>query len=186
VEDLITVNQQPYRALESDARKKPLVVMDIGYSARQKSCGIIWDEQEKGDIYRFGTAIGKVADKLQEDDFADAVLVLEAPLSTYHDEDGNPQIRTPAEKGRGWYYGPGAMTLQAARRFLWQLAPKLPDNGQLPLAEAFLSNKSGPTPDEVDAKQIRDGFWGAAPEPLEPSCEPIISLIDGIPPVRVF
>ncbi len=186
MENLITVNKRPYRALEPGAERGPLIVIDIGYSARRRTCGMIWSGEAEGEACKFGASIRKSAALLQVDGFEDAVLVLEAPLSVCHDEAGNPQLRAPSEKGRGWYYGAGAMTLIAAQHFLWELAMLLPEGRELALAEAFLSNKPGPVAHVLDARRILAQFWGRPPEELAPGAQPISPLIDGVPPVRVF
>jgi len=162
----------------------PLVIVDIGYSAKKKSCGLAWTGQRDSIQVLFGEAIEKVARQMAV--LRESVLVIEAPLSTLHDRLGNPGIRGEFEKGRGWYCGPGAVTHLAARRFLEELARKLRADKQVLLAEAFLSNKSRRTSHSVDATTILRRFWGTKPKALYEGVEPVLGLVSGVPEVRVF
>ena len=164
--------------------RRPLVVVDIGYSHRKGSCGLAWTEQHTPAQVRFGQAIEGVAKQITV--FKKCVLVLEAPLSTFHNQLGNPEIRGEFEKGRGWYWGPGAVALLAAGRFLEQLASKLGRSQRVFLAEAFLSNKSQRTMHVADAVSILDRFWDTKPEAMKSGVEPILDVIKGVPQVRVF
>jgi hypothetical protein len=114
------------------------------------------------------------------------VLILEAVLSTYHDEHGNPDIRGDFEKGRGWYYGPGVATYVAANRFLRILHQKCTSSSVVYLAEAFLSFKKERSCHSADAFIIFNSFWDTRPESLKDGTEPILDIIQGIPSVRVF
>ena len=115
------------------------------------------------------------------------ILVLEAVLSTYHDPaTDNPGLRGEFERGRGWYWGPGAVSCLAAQRFLTMLTPRL--GGQrIVLAEAFVSNKTGPTGHGEDARLIAHHFWNSAGDyqPRQDS-QPVLQIIQGVPQVRVF
>src|SRR5581483_8469267 len=110
-----------------------LVVVDIGYSSRKRSCGIA-EENEDGTVgpeheFTFGRTVEFLLDHLQAGGSArrrSRVLVLEAPLSTRHDEKGNPATRGQFEVGRGWYHGPGAVATLAAARLLEVLGMSLP------------------------------------------------------------
>jgi hypothetical protein len=89
-----------------------------------------------------------------------AIPALEAVLSTYHNpETDYREIRGKFESGRGWYYGAGVLTYAAPQPFLSCLARKLPEDRTVPLAEAFLSNKAGPTCHANDARCIATRFW---------------------------
>jgi hypothetical protein len=114
------------------------------------------------------------------------VLVIEAPLSTFHCKNGNPDLRGEFEKGRGWYWGPGAVALIAAMRFLRMLSEKLPVDRSVLLAEAFLSNKPSKTKHIDDASMIVNKFWLAKSERLRKGVEPAIDLVSGVPCIRVF
>jgi hypothetical protein len=160
------------------------VAVDLGYSSSRPSCGIAWTGCPEPACFTFGRAIERVLELLEED--RRRVLVLEAALSTYHDENGNPRNRCEEEEGRGWYYGPGVLSLVAATRFLDQLGRRLkPADEPVLVAEAFLSNKTGRTRHEDDAAQIVEQFWKAKPVRLADGVEPLGS-ISGVPSVRVF
>jgi hypothetical protein len=171
-----------YVAFGESPRDIPIVVVDLGYSARRKSCGLYWTGAERPEELTFGNTIRSTAAIIKEK--GHRLLVLEAPLSTFHATSGNPDVRGDFERGRGWYHGAGASTFAGAVRFLAALSELL--TGELLLAEAFLSNKDGPTAHGEDAVQIHDSFWRTLPVELEQGVEAGFPLISGIPSVRVF
>ncbi len=170
-----------YGLADQVRERPPLVVVDIGYSAVKRSCGLAWEGGGKGIRCTFGACIKRVGEQLLA--LPTPLLVVEGVLSTYHDsQTGNPDIRGEFERGRGWYWGPGAVSLVAARRFLEQL----PGDHAVLLAEAFLSNKKAKTGHEQDAAAILANFWDVRAEALREGTEPLSPLIDGVPSVRVF
>jgi len=179
---------KPYIALPAQAAltlANPVVAVDIGYSAHKPSCGLAWSGGSRSLKLEFGTAITRTAEVLSGFD-CKAVLVIEAVLTTFHRENGNPDIRGDFELGRGWYYGSGVLSFAAALRFLACLAGHHAVGLPLPVAEAFLSNKDTPTGHAVDAACIRDNFWVTQPAFLRPGVEAASNLIEGVPSVRVF
>ncbi len=178
------VRQQTFLALDGPRQPSPLIVLDIGYSERAKSCGLAWTGQQDSVQLRFGEAVEEVARLVAV--LGEPVLVLEAPLSTFHNSLGNPAIRGEFETGRGWYWGPGAVALIAARRFLEELDRKLASGRQVLLAEAFLSNKRQRSRHSADASAILDRFWRTKAVVMNEGVEPMLSLIKGIPQVRIF
>ena len=172
-----------FKSLPASEMPREVLALDIGYSANARSCGVAWSGEPQGIQLQFGSAIDFVASKLSS--MARPLLVVEAVLSTLHDQRGNPAIRGEFERARGWYYGPGAVTLIAAQRFLGALQDSLSWRHEVFIAEAFLSNKTGPTAHRLDAITIRDQFWTATPADLLPGIQPLI-VIEGVPPVRVF
>jgi hypothetical protein len=176
--------QRPFEAFEHEPANLPLIVVDIGYSSRQKSCGLAWTGKPSGDNFEFGKAVEKIRQLL--DHLANPVLVIEAALSTFHQQNGNPGCRGDFEKDRGWYWGSGAVSLLAAQRLLRQLT-KGPDlKRPVWLAEAFLSNKIQKTGHKSDAGLILRQFWCTRPKILCNGFEPASNLIQGIPSIRVF
>ena len=169
-------------ALKRQRADGPVLAVDLGYSAAAKSCGVAWSGGGEPQNVQFGDAISLVSQLLQRE--PPPVLVLEAVLSTLHSPEGNPSIRGAFEKGRGWYWGPGAVSALAARRFLEELGCRL--ERPVLLGEAFLSNKSGPTRHCDDANKIVHDCWLAEPVPLIPGVEPLLPIINGVPSVRVF
>ena len=167
-----------------DRRYVPHVVIDLGYSHDATSCGIMHAGIKEPSALQFGTTIKEVATLVEQ--LGTCVLILEAVLSTYHDEHGNPDIRGDFEKGRGWYYGPGVVTYAAAIRFLRILHQKCSTNATVYLAEAFLSFKERRSRHSEDARIIFDSFYETHIESLKHGTEPILDIIDGIPSVRVF
>lgn len=173
-----------YVAFDKSQVRLPIVAVDIGYSSKARSCGIAWTGHEQPICLHFGKAIEKVAELCRE--FEQPLLVIEGVLSTFHQKNGNPDIRGEFEKGRGWYWGPGAVSMIAASRFLLKLAELLPSNSRVPLAEAFLSNKPERTAHQADAARIVAEFWMCAPQQVERDAEPLIPIISGVPSIRVF
>ena len=176
-----TVTDQPDENLS-------LIAIDIGYSSRNRSCGLSWTGCKCSEELKYGATIDRVSRILAEPAFHKSLLILEAPLSKYHDPDtGNPDVRGIFENGHGWYYGAGVLTLVAAMRFLEMLAATFNRDREIFLAEAFLSNKDNSTGHNDDAEIIRKNFWSVEPRQLNSQCENASSFVcGGIPSVREF
>jgi hypothetical protein len=173
-----------YRYIAETDADLPLLGIDLGYSAKTKSCGVARSNSNDLRALCFGECINHVVQLINER--GPHVLILEAVLSTYHNPDGNPDIRGEFEKGRGWYHGPGVTTFAAALRFLDQLDQQLLPGLKLPLVEGFLSYKPTRTRHEDDARRLVDEF--AVAERFAP-CEgsqPICLEIQGVPEIRRY
>jgi len=162
----------------------PHLAIDLGYSRNKQSCGLMYKGLTRPMELQFGSAIKNVAQWINQN--GHCILVIEAVLSTFHDEYGNPDIRGNFEKGRGWYYGPGAVTFAAAVRFLSVLRQQVASDEIIILAEAFLSFKKRPSRHFNDAMIIYNQFWDTQPEKLKEGTEPILDFIFGVPSLRVF
>jgi hypothetical protein len=162
----------------------PLIAVDLGYSHDKASCGIMHSGIKEPATLQFGDAVSEVTRLVEQN--GPCILILEAVLSTYHDEYGNPDIRGAFEKGRGWYHGPGVATYAAAVRFLRMLRKNCSSNATVYLAEAFLSFKKKRSRHCDDARIIFDSFWDTPTESLRDGTEPILNFISGVPSVRVF
>jgi hypothetical protein len=168
--------------LESDL---PLLAVDLGYSARTRSCGVAWSSGADVQSFEFGECIDAVAQQLSS--IGRHTLILEAVLSTYHTPQGNPTIRGDFEKGRGWYHGPGVITFAAALRFLSELDRILPNNLRaIPLVEGFLSYKPVRTAHSEDALRLLVEFDHAECFEALFGSEPICDLLDGVPQIRRY
>jgi hypothetical protein len=172
-----------FNAFRGEPCTRPLLVVDVGYSAHRKSCGLYWTGAQEASEHSFGDAIEQTAQLVGQ--LTAPVLVLEAVLSTYHAPSGNPGIRGDFEQGRGWYYGAGILSFGAALRFLQVLNQKM-QGRDLDIAEAFLSNKDTPTGHGEDAVLIHHRFWVTPPVELKDDVEPASFLIHGVPSIRVF
>ena len=75
----------------------PLLAVDLGYSHRQKSCGIAHDHLMQAFACEFGEAIDYCVALIT--DSGAHRLILEAVLSTFHNDAHNPEIRGVFEKG---------------------------------------------------------------------------------------
>ena len=162
----------------------PLICIDLGYSNYAASCGIIHSGIKEPATLKFGDTIKEVTRLVEQ--IGSCVLILEAVLSTYNDEFGNPDIRGVFEKGRGWYHGPGVATYAAAARFLRILRKNCSSNATVYIAEAFLSFKKKRSRHSDDARIIFNSFWDTPTESLKDGTEPILDFILGVPSVRVF
>jgi len=161
-----------------------LIAIDLGYSRETATCGLMHDGIDVPIVLTFGDAIIHVKECINKKRFC--ILVMEAVLSTFHNLKGNPDIRGDFEKGRGWYYGPGVITLASALRFLKVLRNEVSKDARVILSEAFLSFKKGRSNHSKDAKIIYDQFRKTQPEIIREGTEPILEFISGVPSVRVF
>jgi len=173
----------PFRAFSDTPNDCQLAVVDIGYAAQKKTCGLFWTGAPQPVELAFGDAVRRTAEVIKP--LSKPLLVLEAVLSTYHAPSGNPDIRGEFEQGRGWYYGAGVLTFAAALRFL-QVLNDLLQGRTLWVAEAFLSNKDTATGHGEDALLIHNRFWNAPTVELRPGVESASPLVQGVPSVRVF
>ena len=162
----------------------PLVAIDLGYSHKNASCGIMHSGIQEPRSLTFGASIKEVIRLVEQ--HRKLILVIEAVLSTFHDVHGNPDIRGDFEKGRGWYYGAGVLTYAAANRFLRTLHQNVSGNATIYLAEAFLSFKETHSSHSNDALIIFNSFWNTNSEILEQGIEPILDFVEGVPSVKVF
>lgn len=181
---------------ELDLDSTTIITIDLGYSAKKKSCGLVTnaaeDEEDVNRKFRFGKCLEKTVEII-ENSRNDVLLILEAPLSTFHNDGGNPVTRGQFEEQietqgwRGWYAGSGAVTFAAAHRFLKQLEEKLDvDSRTVYLAEAFLSNKDGPTDDFEDANDIFSEIDEKESVETKDDLEPIADSIRGVPAIFSF
>jgi hypothetical protein len=162
-----------------------IIAVDLGYSTSAKSCGIAWSSDTSAREYCFGACVRAVASHLRAK--GPHILILEAVLSTYHNSEGNPAIRGPFEKGRGWYHGPGVSTYAAAVRFLQELDRTLPlALRPVPLIEGFLSYKPTKTTHSSDAERMLAEFPAAEKFYPAAGSEPIINQIEGVPTIVRF
>lgn len=167
-----------------DRKDYPLVAIDLGYSHDKSSCGIMHAGIKEPITRKFGASIEEVIRLVEQ--LGSIILIVEAVLSTYHDEYGNPCIRGDFEKGRGWYHGPGVATYAAAIRFLSMLRQKCTSSAPVYLAEAFLSFKKTRSSHSDDVRIIIDSFWDTQTEKLKDGTEPILHFIERVPSVRAF
>lgn len=175
----------------SAATRPPLVVIDLGYSEANQSCGVWYDGATVKNSCQFYLAVELAAQQLNAvlDRDMRPLLVVEAPLSRAHNAKGNPTARGSFEnERRRWYVQPGAIVTLGVIRLLEALCQKLDDD--VWIAEAFLSNKSNEdksTRHWRDAMQIHAEFWNAPPIiPAASEICPLCGLVAGVPEVRVF
>ena len=125
----------PFRAFSDAPADCQLVVVDLGYSARKRSCGLFWTGTDRPVELMFGDAVRRTAEAVRQ--FSKPLLVLEGVLSTYHAPSGNPDVRGTFERGRGWYYGAGVLSFASAFHFLQMLNECLKGRGSTLLRRFF-------------------------------------------------
>lgn len=158
----------------------PILAIDLGYSAKMPSCGFTHTGASSLQSLHFGEAVRQACELIQQ--AGPHLIILEAVLSTYHNADGNPDIRGEFEKGRGWYYGPGVSTFAGALRFLTVLDAQLPRKiAPLPLVEGFLSFKKTRSQHSEDARRLLSEFQTAERFDARPGSEAISPQIKGVP-----
>lgn len=162
----------------------PILAIDLGYSAKAKSCGMAWSGADSPIEVTFGDCIQKSVELINQ--LGDPVLVLEAVLSRYHSPDGNPALRGSFEKGRGWYHGPGVTTLAAALEFLEQVDSRLPNDVRLPLFEGLLSFKKTKTAHSSDAQYMIEQFLTVTTVTPPSGSRPLLACMDGAPQIKLY
>lgn len=169
----------------------PLIVVDLGFSAANPSCGFRAPGEGPALSLQFGEMCLAVCQQLAE--CRGAVLVLEAPLSGCYQANGNPIRRGDFEGGHDgqpakyWYCNAGAMVALAAQRLLSRLAaePQL-ENQEVLLAEAFLTREVPLTGHDAVAQAIYEHFHAVAPQPTQEGAVPLHSGVPEAPLVWVF
>ena len=120
------------------------LIIDIGFSNRQKSCGILLGDEEAKQL-KFNDAIDEVIKIACNVPLLN--LVIEAPLSVTFDKFGNPKSRSMEKedgKNRLWYVGPGCAVLVAGMYLMRRLYDSKP-TGDVRLFEGFVSYQSKDT-----------------------------------------
>jgi hypothetical protein len=174
----------PHRYISCWTDTFPKIGIDLGYSARQPSCGLAFENGPEAVALKFGDCLNAVTEQISK--HGPHHLIVEAVLSTYHRPDGNPDLRGTFEKGRGWYHGPGVSTYAAALRFLAVLDEQLPAAVQLPLTEGFLSYKPARTTHIEDAQRLIKEYGNAECFSPREGSTPICAAIHTPPEIRRY
>ena len=176
-----------FQAFNDQVTDLPLIAVDLGYSAKAKTCGFASSLGGQPSNCMFGHCIQQTADAIKETSPGPVLLVLEAVLSMRHDAcTGNPIGRSELERGREWYRQPGVVTFASALRFLDVLQGLIPARPKVYVAEAFLSNKPTKTSHASDAATILLRFWKVPSIELPDDCEPASPHVRGVPSIREF
>ena len=107
---LAAISESMSRYITIIPDRMPLLGIDLGYSAKTKSCGLARSGSQDLHALGFGECIDYTAFLIGE--HGPHVLILEAVLSTYHRSDGNPDIRGDFEKGAWLVSRPGCDDLR--------------------------------------------------------------------------
>lgn len=138
------------------------IFVDVGFSSRDKSCGILIEEQMPRTM-QFGCLAERLINEVTTPG-PPINLLLEAPLSIAFDQRGNPARRsTDIEIGnerteyRDWWYNAGAATLLATGHLL-RLVEDCVIQREVRLYEGFASFKSSRTPWDRIEKFSKDDW----------------------------
>ncbi len=128
------------------------VFLDIGFSKRKKSCGLLVHDAEP-DEFQFCKARDLILDLVAKAT-SSVNLTIEAPLSVAFDKSGNPNGRSIERQGgktRYWYNGLGCAVMVAAMylvRAIHECCPKQ----DVRLFEGFVSYKDP----NLESDHLRD------------------------------
>ena len=142
----------------------PVIAVDMGFSGRTASCGYAIRANANDPVVsenkRFHDCLATVVKQFEN--LGEAILILEAPLSSAFDRLGNPQPRGDFErhpKPRWWSLGPGASMSLAAMYFLKRFVEAVPAHTKCHLIEGFVVGAdSGHDADVAEA--LIDSFAG--------------------------
>ncbi len=134
------------------------VYIDIGFSNKSKSCGLLFGNNEPEELL-FNEAVKKICDYIVRSS-SPINLVIEAPLSVSFDSKGNPKgrkIEKQKEKTRYWYVGLGCVVLVGSL-YLIKAISELSNQHEIRLFEGFISfkNKNEKSSHSKDVKILRE------------------------------
>lgn len=141
-----------------------LIVVDVGFSQKQASCGLLYGDREPvnrkfGDLQRDLVMAARM-------DGLPLNLVIEAPLSVAFASSGNPAGRSIERRGalhRYWHEGLGTAVLLSAMHLLRAVVDARPQR-EIRLFEGFASYKPKGKSDHCeDVRQLRDVILGRSP-----------------------
>jgi hypothetical protein len=115
------------------------IILDIGFSQSQKSCGLKIGEN-KSKNFTFHEAENEIVEEIEKST-GTVNLVIEAPLSVAFNQNGNPTGRAFEKrdtKTRYWYTGPGCTTMVAAMYLIRKIVDLKP-KAEIRLFEGFVS-----------------------------------------------
>ena len=165
----------------------PVIAVDMGFSGKTASCGYAFRATANGTIEsenkRFHDCLAAVVSQFEN--LGEAILILEAPLSSAFDRLGNPQPRGDFErhpKPRWWSLGPGASMSLAAMYFLKRFVEAVPAHTKCHLIEGFVVGAdSGHDADVAEA--LIDSFAGVQRCAWQaPAAPQLMSVIDWLVP----
>ena len=165
----------------------PVIAVDVGFSGKTASCGYAFRANVAGPIEaenkKFHACLAAVVRQFHQT--KEAVLILEAPLSSAFDQQGNPQPRGDFErvpKPRWWSLGPGASMSLAAMHFLKRFIDEVPENTRCHLIEGFVVGADSGHDADV-AKALIESFARVQPCIWQtPAAPRLMSAIDWVVP----
>ena len=168
-------------------RDLPVIEVDMGFSGKTASCGYAFRdtiaEPIEAQNKKFHACLAEVVTQFHKTE--EAVLILEAPLSSAFDPLGNPQPRGDFErlpKSRWWSLGPGASMSLAAMHFLKRFVDEVPENTRCHLIEGFVVGDDSGHDADV-AKALIKSFAGVQPCTWKtPAASRLMSVIDWVVP----
>lgn len=165
----------------------PVIAVDMGFSGNTASCGFACRATESVPIEaenkKFHACLAAVVKQFQQTD--EAVLILEAPLSSAFDHLSNPQARGDFErspKPRWWSLGPGASMSLAAMHFLKRFVDQVAGATRCHLIEGFVVGADSGHHADV-AKALINSFAGLQRCNWQvPAAPQLMSVIDWVVP----
>ncbi|MHB8744659.1 MAG: hypothetical protein ACYC9L_16275 [Sulfuricaulis sp.] len=155
---------QGIRALSGNLNRNEAqwAFVDLGFSARAKSCGVLLDDAAPTEL-TFGGMVECIS-ALSQSSGAPLALVLEAPLSVSFNSAGNPEARQFEKRdgqSRCWYFGLACAITTSALYLLRSLHESRPKRPIL-LLEGFVSfkPKGVKSSHAADVKALRAVAWG--------------------------
>lgn len=97
------------------------VFIDLGFSEKAKSCGLLIGGNKKPEEISFSQLKERLLKIVASNNPNPLNLLIEAPLSVAFNQDGNPTGRSIEKRGsqsRYWYVGPGCSVLVSATYLL--------------------------------------------------------------------
>lgn len=165
----------------------PVIAVDMGFSGKTASCGYAFRAAAncaiESENKKFHDCLAAAVKQFQN--VGEAILILEAPLSSAFDRLGNPQPRGDFErhpKPRWWSLGPGASMSLAAMYFLKRFVKAVPAHTKCHLIEGFVVGAdSGHDADVAEA--LISAFSGVQNSSWQPPAAPqLMSVIDWLVP----
>lgn len=136
--------------------------VDVGFASKRKSCGILKNDGQPVNL-TFRAMVECVVNEAQSVTDRPLNLLLEAPLSSAFNKDGNPTGRNGELKGgrhRYWYESSG-VTMVVATGYLLRALVECGVQREVRLFEGFVSfkDRDNPSSHEDDVEALREVVW---------------------------
>ena len=139
------------------------LIVDIGFAESKKSCGVLKNDDRPEEV-TFNAMVDCVVKEARRVSGRPLNLMLEAPLSSAFNKDGNPTGRSCEQKKgwspRYWYLQSATLTIVATGHLLRALV-ECRVQREVRLFEGFASfkNKDAESSHASDVKKLREVVW---------------------------